>query len=199
MRQGEDVLGNLVSPDVDDINCLLLLWWPHILKSKSINSFDFIVNLHPSLLPYGRGKYGYFWSIINSEPFGASLHLVDEGIDTGQILVQKEVFVAPTDTGEDLYQKGVDACISLFDEQICNLLENLVERVGSLKQCSLTEGSSHSKADFVEYCNLAENQKFYIQDVIRYLQARTFQNGTSYRFEIGDKTYECKLSVSEIE
>ena len=68
---------------------LLLLWWPHILKEISIKEFEYIINIHPSMLPFGKGKYGYFWSIVNKEPFGASIHLVDRGIDTGNIWRKK--------------------------------------------------------------------------------------------------------------
>ena len=57
----------------------------HLSKKHTIDLFDHILNIHPSLLPFGRGKYGYFWSIINSEPFGVTIHLVDEGIDSGKI------------------------------------------------------------------------------------------------------------------
>ena len=93
---------------------LLLLWWPHILKEISIKEFEYIINIHPSMLPFGKGKYGYFWSIVNKEPFGASIHLVDRGIDTGNILAQKIIKPDPRDTGGGLYMKGLDTCIELL-------------------------------------------------------------------------------------
>src|SRR5271157_696901 len=63
------------------------------------------INLHPSYLPYNRGAYPNVWSIVDQTPAGVTLHYVDEGIDTGDIIRQKKVPVLGTDTGETLYHK----------------------------------------------------------------------------------------------
>ena len=47
------------------------------------------LNLHPSLLPNNRGSHHSFWSIINEENHGATLHWMDNELDTGPILNQK--------------------------------------------------------------------------------------------------------------
>lgn len=52
-----------------------------------------IINLHISYLPYNRGYYPNVWSFLEDTPKGVSIHLVDEGVDTGDILLQKEVFI----------------------------------------------------------------------------------------------------------
>ncbi len=52
-----------------------------------------IVNLHISLLPWNRGAYPNVWSFVDDTPKGVTIHVVDEGIDTGDILLQKEVFL----------------------------------------------------------------------------------------------------------
>ena len=70
---------------------------------------------HPSLLPRYRGASALNWALINGEPVtGLTLFWVDPGIDTGPILLQKEVEVDPDDTTGSLYfnkifPKGVDA------------------------------------------------------------------------------------------
>jgi methionyl-tRNA formyltransferase len=59
---------------------------------------------HPSLLPKYRGASAINWSLINGETAtGLTLFWVDQGIDTGPILLQKEVKVEPDDTAGSLY------------------------------------------------------------------------------------------------
>jgi len=59
---------------------------------------------HPSLLPKYRGRSAINWALIKGETkTGVSLFWVDEGIDTGPILLQKEVTVDPDDTTGTLY------------------------------------------------------------------------------------------------
>ena len=50
-----------------------------------------ITNLHISLLPHNRGAHPNLWSFLNNTPKGVTIHLIDKGIDTGDILLQKEV------------------------------------------------------------------------------------------------------------
>ena len=49
--------------------------------------------MHPGIAPEYRGRYGCFWPIYNQEPemVGATVHFVDKGIDTGAILLQRQV------------------------------------------------------------------------------------------------------------
>jgi len=73
------------------------------------------VCFHPSLLPKYRGASAITWALINGETTtGVTLFWVDQGIDTGPILLQKEVAVEPDDTTGSLYFNkifplGVDA------------------------------------------------------------------------------------------
>ncbi len=66
--------------------------YPHIISASTIALFPgSIINLHPALLPYCRGKYPALWAIIEHNPAGATVHYVDEGVDTGDIIAQEYV------------------------------------------------------------------------------------------------------------
>ncbi len=84
---------------------------PQVFTVPRLGSICF----HPSLLPKYRGASAINWALINGEAVtGLSLFWVDQGIDTGPILLQKEVKVAPDDTTGSLYFNkifplGVDA------------------------------------------------------------------------------------------
>ena len=79
-----------------------------------------VINIHPSLLPYYRGPVPTAWAIINNEKeFGITIHQVDSGIDTGDILVQEKYDIHDDETGHDLYlramEKGAELLINNFD------------------------------------------------------------------------------------
>jgi len=76
---------------------------------------------HPSILPRYRGASAINWAVINGETkTGLSIFWVDAGIDTGDILLQKEVDVGPDETTglvyfNKLYPMGVEAVIEAVD------------------------------------------------------------------------------------
>lgn len=49
-----------------------------------------VINLHTSLLPWNRGANPNFWSFYDNTPKGVTIHIVDEHLDTGDILYQRE-------------------------------------------------------------------------------------------------------------
>jgi len=64
-----------------------------------------IINLHISLLPWNRGFDPNFWSFIDNTPKGITIHLVDSGIDTGDILLQKKMVMNDSETLSSSYKK----------------------------------------------------------------------------------------------
>ena len=62
-----------------------------------------IINVHPSLLPKHRGSQAAAQALAaRDQVTGCTVHYVDEGVDTGEILAQREVEVRPDDTAETL-------------------------------------------------------------------------------------------------
>lgn len=52
-----------------------------------------VINLHISYLPWNKGAHPNVWSIIDNTQKGVTIHYMDEGIDSGDILLQKEVYI----------------------------------------------------------------------------------------------------------
>jgi len=76
---------------------LLVVFGTKILKAPLLTvPAKGTLNAHTSLLPAYRGTRSEFWQCLNNDPTsaGITIHLVDTGVDTGQILFQK-----PTETG----------------------------------------------------------------------------------------------------
>lgn len=62
------------------------------------------LNLHASLLPKYRGAAPIQWAVANGEPVtGSTTMRIDEGLDTGDMLLQRELVIAPDQTAEDIF------------------------------------------------------------------------------------------------
>lgn len=76
-----------------------------------------VINLHTSLLPYNRGSGPNFFSFLDDTPKGVTIHLVDAGLDTGDILCQKEVvFDEEKETFASSYDRLMMEIKELFRE-----------------------------------------------------------------------------------
>lgn len=66
--------------------------YKHILSNTTLDTANTVpINLHISYLPYNRGMHPNFWAHFDGTPSGVSIHCIDEGIDTGDIIFQKLV------------------------------------------------------------------------------------------------------------
>ena len=84
----------LALPDILEIDPDLIVSYSyrHIIKADVLAALpNKFINLHIALLPYNRGADPNAWSYLEDTPKGVSIHLTDAGIDTGPILVQKQV------------------------------------------------------------------------------------------------------------
>lgn len=76
-----------------------------------------IFNLHISLLPYNREASPNFFSFIENTSKGVTIHQIDEGLDTGPILAQKELFFDESkETFASSYEKLILEIQMLFKE-----------------------------------------------------------------------------------
>ena len=78
------------------------------------------INIHASLLPKYRGASPIQWAVLNGEEVsGVTIMQMDEGIDTGDILMQETVTLDAKETGESLFDKlavcGADLIVKALD------------------------------------------------------------------------------------
>lgn len=84
-----------------------------------------LFNIHFSLLPKYKGVYTSTMPILNGETqSGVTLHCIDNGIDTGDIIAQKTFNIDLSDTARDLYFKYLNNSLILFKENISNIISN---------------------------------------------------------------------------
>ncbi|MBT9332857.1 methionyl-tRNA formyltransferase [Paracidobacterium acidisoli] len=87
------------------------------------------LNLHGSLLPKYRGAAPIQWAIANGEPVtGATTMHLDEGLDTGDILLQRGMSIAPSMTSEDIFPLLSEMGADLMLETLAGLSAGTIER-----------------------------------------------------------------------
>lgn len=90
-----------------------------ILSKEVIDAFKYgIINMHPGLLPENRGLDNHKWAIVDHLKQGVTVHLIDEGIDTGPIIRRTTIPVYLDDSLVDIH-------LRLQDEERTQLLLTL--------------------------------------------------------------------------
>jgi methionyl-tRNA formyltransferase len=88
------------------------------------------LNLHGSLLPKYRGAAPIQWAVANGEPVtGVTTMRIDEGLDTGDILMQREMAIAPDHTSEDVFPPLAEMGASLMVETLDGLAAGSIRPV----------------------------------------------------------------------
>ena len=93
-----------VMPHIKELELDLIVFGGTRIIRGEILDFpkDGVINSHPGLLPECRGSASPAWSVYHDIPIGSSTHFCDNGIDTGQLLLRKEVPVKRGMKYEDL-------------------------------------------------------------------------------------------------
>ncbi len=87
-----------------------------------------IVNAHHGPLPRYGGFWPEMWAIWNEEKdFGVTLHYVDRGVDSGNIIGQYPVSISNTDTRKTLYEKCTQTTFQLFKDKLDILLAGKIK------------------------------------------------------------------------
>lgn len=91
-----------------------------IFKTEIINLPRYkSINCHAGKLPFYRGRNILNWALINNEKeFGITVHYIDEGIDTGDIILQKTYPICDEDTYATLLQRAYLDCANILYEAV---------------------------------------------------------------------------------
>jgi phosphoribosylglycinamide formyltransferase-1 len=107
------------------VELVVLAGFMRVLKEPMLTAFPRrIINLHPSLLPKFPGVEAWKQALEAGEKItGCSVHYVDAGIDSGEIIAQRKVPVMPGDTAESLHARIQVAERALYPEVIARFCE----------------------------------------------------------------------------
>ncbi len=146
----------------------------HIIPNAIIEVFKSrIINLHPSLLPLGKGSDPVPWGIIQGYSQGASIHTVTEKLDSGMILSQELIdFNLGMNSGE-VYQNCIDSLLCQFDSIIDKVISNDVK----LRQQDDIRTLPKKSFELKELQIIDGNETLNVESLIRRIQALTFSDG----------------------
>lgn len=125
-RRGLKLLGSLNEfLSLDKVNIAISVQYHKILKKEHIKKAeDLIVNLHMAPLPEYRGCNQFTYAIINNDKkFGTTIHIVDDRIDSGDILFEKRFPIPENCWVDELYQLTFKKSIELFKGSLKNIIE----------------------------------------------------------------------------
>ena len=118
---------------ISDYDCdvLVSMSFNQIFRKDIINLTPIgIINCHAGKLPFYRGRNILNWVLINDDKeFGITVHFVDEGIDTGDIISQKTFPITDLDSYKTLLNTSYSACANILYESLVQIAENNFERI----------------------------------------------------------------------
>src|SRR5436190_2893244 len=109
------------------VELVALAGFMRVLKALTLNAFPRrIVNIHPSLLPKFPGLDAWKQALVAGEKVtGCTIHYVDEKIDHGDVIAQREVPILPNDTAERLHARIQTAEHELYPTSIGQVCRQL--------------------------------------------------------------------------
>lgn len=118
----------LVAPLAADI--FVSMSYDQIFRGRLIRTPPLgVINCHAGALPRYRGRNVLNWALISGEDhFGVSVHYLDEGIDTGDLIRQQLVPIAPDDTYRDVLERAVSVCAQTLHTALGDVAEGRVVR-----------------------------------------------------------------------
>lgn len=150
------------------------------------------LNLHPAYLPYNRGANPNVWSIIEGTPAGVTLHYMDPGIDTGDIVARRKVETAFSDSGKDLHKRLEDAQLELFQDVWSDILSDNI----SVVEQDENQGTYHQTSEFETLCELNPDEEVRVKEFLDRLRALTFPPYNNAKIEIDDETYYVEVDIT---
>lgn len=142
-----------------------------IIKPEKFSSNN-LFNIHFSLLPAFKGMYTSAWPLINGEKFsGVTLHEIDAGIDTGDVIDQRRFDVPESWNGLNLYEKYLHTSEDLLRENIDSLVTG---EYSAVPQSPF--GSTYYSSQSINYSNLEINLKQTAYEISNQVRAFCFRH-----------------------
>ena len=157
---------------------LISLEYDKILDTRKYNSSR-LYNIHFSLLPKYKGMYTSIFPILNGEKYsGVTLHKIDLGIDTGEIIDQLKFEIPSQSNGLDLYFNYLKYSKVLLEKNI----DNLVYSIPKSSQQSFFDSSYNSK-NSIDFKSLNIDFKKTCFQLCNFVNAFTFRPYQLLNFE----------------
>jgi methionyl-tRNA formyltransferase len=175
-----------------DCDLFVSMSFNQIFKTEIINVPKLkTINCHAGKLPFYRGRNILNWALINDEKdFGITVHYIDEGIDTGDIILQREFPISDKDNYGSLLQIAYKECSNILYDSIKMIQNNQVQ---AIKQNTIHPVGSYCGRRGVndEIINWHQNSR----DVFNFIRAISFPGPQATTYLNGG---EIKINASKL-
>lgn len=179
---------NMFDSNQISVEYIISINYRYILPKKFFENSKYAINIHGSLLPSYRGRTPHVWSIINGEEYsGVTCHLIDEGIDTGEIIEQVRVKIETSDTGYSLLKKFEEIYPSLLIDSLTKIEAGFV----AIKQDSTKASYYGKRIPEMGYIDFYKNKS----QIINFVRAQAYPYPGAYYFLNNGK----KIIINTIE
>lgn len=162
----------------------------HVLRLPRMGT----LNLHPAYLPYNRGWHTPSWAIYDKTPYGATLHWMDEGIDTGPIALQRQLAVRPEDTAHTLYERVLQLEESLLQEAIPMMASRELPR-----RDQSGGGTEHRKDDLKAIQWISADDTVRVGDLLDRMRAlSTNDRSEALRYTMDGRTFDVTIDIRAV-
>ncbi len=179
-----------------DTKLIFLLWWPNIISYKVLKSTTHgCINIHPSYLPYFKGKDPNFWSILFNGPFGVSIHYVNKLIDSGAIIFREKINDFGYDkNAKDLHDISKKQIINLFKRKY-KFLRNTKKKLRTIKNIST---NINYRKDMIKKAKIDLKKKYTAEYLINLMRAKTFSPHNGVIFKKNKKKFHARIFIKKI-
>lgn len=160
--------------DLKSYDYLISVQYHKILKQKHIDTAqELAINLHMAPLPEYRGCNQFSFAIIDEiQEFGTTLHVLDAGIDSGDILFESRFPIGSNETVTSLYEKTLEQSIQLFEQKISNILNGNYTRTPQKQLHTLRAHNFHLRDEIHQIKQIDPNWNE--EKIDRYVRATYF-------------------------
>ena len=150
--QGEEVIYREDKVTTDDVkkvspDFIISYNYKYIISKEIIDCVrGKAVNLHISLLPWNRGSHPNVWSFLGDTPKGVTIHYINDGIGTGDVILQKEVFI-------DENKETLKSSYEILHREIQSLFKENWDKIknGEIVSQKQMGGDLHYKRESIKF------------------------------------------------
>lgn len=127
--------------------------YPYMIQTDVIDALEGnIINLHNSFLPFDKGTSPNLWNLLEGTPRGVSIHYIDKGLDSGDLIAQEIVELERPATLRTSYEQLDRAAKELFKKVFPQY-----KYWNSMRKKCLGKGTYHKESDFDVILHSFEN------------------------------------------